>query len=91
LKEWFKNRFLDLIALIMISYVVYNFGYNMSRFDFMVNVDKCTDSLFNKSQKNGGMKKFYGHKKHTTGNIWNHAEALTELEWAQCFRKEINK
>lgn len=73
----------------MSSYFVFNFGYQYAKLNIAEQIEKCATLTV----KNAGhMSKYYGHdfkgKKET---IWNHADALTNSQWAKCFREEFNR
>ena len=71
---------------------VFNLGRMYQDHTLRQSVDKCADHLFSTADKDPDhIKKFYGHKKGEMGNVYNHSYAITELEWARCFRKELNK
>ncbi len=71
---------------------VFNLGRMYQDHTLRKKVDKCADDLYRQTERDPDhMKKFYGHKKGEMGNVYNHADAITELEWARCFRKELNK
>jgi hypothetical protein len=88
MKSWFVNRCPDLIATILIGFAMYHIGVNTSRFKLMVNVDECAKQ----AQQTNYIGDYYKHNGPTSPNgYYAHAEAFTEMIFAKCMRKEINK
>jgi hypothetical protein len=84
--------FYIVILIILTNFVSFEFGSTYRFISMLENTQKCADDLFRQVEIDPDhMKKFYGHKKGEMGNVYSHADAITELEWARCFRKELRK
>lgn len=72
----------------MSSYFVFNFGYQYAKLNISEQIEKCAVATVKNAD---GMHEYYGHDFKDASTIWNHADALTNSQWAKCFRKEFNR
>lgn len=82
MKTVLKSLFVTLAC-----YIVFMSGYNYNDYEVHTVVRKCSDIEIT---VNEDLHKFYGHES-IEGNLWNHAEAIVEYNWAKCFREELYK
>ena len=80
------NVFLKSLVFTLGCYLVFMAGYNVNNYEVFKIVDNCANTV------NGDIGTFYKHQAPTNPtSFYAHAEAFTEMNWARCFRKEINK
>jgi hypothetical protein len=89
-----KEKVLELlkytILLSVIIYSSYNVGKKNREIQLLEATSVCTSDVLNEVDRSGGITEYYGHKG-TSGNTWNHAQALVNHYWSECFRKELFK